>query len=183
MMNLYQRFLKSFKQDKEIWLTLAVALTIVAYGFEKRLASLEECWGTVSTYVTAEYSETTTEVDMDGNLTTEVDTWSEPASEVYKAITLNGELYSFNNDFSPVERNSVWYPPMPAKREEMSIDVSFDNFENRTDTRLTLKVRENLSGEVHNVNQRIGKTKSCLNQLGSTIVITTWYGIAITSDL
>lgn len=185
-MNLIKKFVNSYKSDSETWikgLAVIAILILVVLGFDKRTATLEDCWGSVSTYVTAEFSEMSTEVDSEGNLYTDWDHWSEPASVVNKVVTHNGTLFSINGNFTTKESAGTWYPPIPDKWDVMRKDASFDDFKNHIDATLRVHVREHVSGEKSDIGQNVRKANSCIERLDSIIIVSTWYGITFSSNL
>lgn len=142
-------------------IAFVVSSTAIYAGYSKNMSVLKECHASVKRYVTAEYSEVSTSIDMEGNVSTSTDFWSEPASEVYSTLKIN-ELPE--------------YPPMPSKWLEMRRDYGFDNFQEHTDTNLKI-VTGNTS-----FSEPIGDTKKCLDKLNQVIIVKTWYGISYGSE-
>lgn len=179
-----------YRFNKERWRICAavvVILSVVLFGFEKRLATLDQCKAVVSRYITAEYSETTISVctNMDGHVSTCMDTdyWSEPASEVFTVTTVDGYLFSILGEFTPLQSTNAWLPPMPHEWKDMRNSSTFDRFKYHTDSKLHLFVKEHVSGETSRIGQNLNKTPRCLERLNQTIVVSTWYNITFSSNL
>lgn len=158
--------MKNFiKENKLILIGLCVATIIVCAGFNTKMYKVAACTSTVTKYVTAEYSEMTSGIDMDGDLYTETDYWSEPASEVYSIKKYN-ELPE--------------YPPMPEHNTSMKRDFHFDNFQFHTDTKV--EVAASSPGDTTMFTVGISKAAHCISKLESDVEVDTWYTITYNSD-
>lgn len=163
-----------------IGIAVIFLLTIFIFsGFSEKMYQVAECRATVNRYVTAEYSETSVSMDMDGNIYTDTDYWSEPASDTYRIITINGELASSDFKGSSVSYKS-FYPPMPQWDKSMSSHTDFDSFRKHTDT--DLKVLIKLNGESDRFSSPISDNPNCIAKLNGTIIVDTWYGITYDSE-
>ena len=165
-----------------------VAFGAIWFGFDHTSGVITDCAATVSTYVTAEYSETVTETstDADGNLVTTTSTnyWSNLASEVYTTTTVtnaNGQSLHVNHDFDNTLKYSAYYPPMPEYDRSLSNDFHFYNFKFHTDASITV-YSELIDGTSTKFSDTITKNTLCINNIDSYAIIKTWYGITYSSD-
>lgn len=160
--------------NKKTWLTIFAMIGVVIYlGYGTKSDIVVQCKSEVSTYVTAEYSETSVGIDMDGGISTDTDYWSEPASDRFWAITINGELDETNIDVADLfEHHQSFYPPMPMRDRSMKQDANFNSFREHKDTKLVM-----IMGETQ-FKEPISKTSECINMIGETIDIKTWYSIS-----
>lgn len=161
--------MKKIKQfiitNKKPLAILVIAMAVTFSGFSQEMYKVNECHSIVTKYVTAEYSETTTSLDMDGNVSTDTDYWSEPASEVY-SITKVNELPE--------------YPPMPTHDISMKREFDFDNFKFHTDA--SVKV---LASQMKNKTQfsvGINQAGKCIAKVDSVVIVDTWYSITYSSN-
>lgn len=156
------------KDEKKGVLIVGSILSIgvfVFVGFDVKQYKIDSCESTISKYVTAEYSETSLEIDYEGKTYMDTDYWSEQASAV------NG--VSFINEV-PV------YPEMPAHDLSMSKGRNFDRFKYHTDTNLTISA-SNLLDNV-TFKEPIGQAAQCIKSLNEFADIKTWWTIAYSSD-
>jgi len=137
----------------------------VGLGFNTTSYQIDTCTSKVSKYVTAEYSELETGIDMNGDFYSETNYWSEPASEVFIEVVTNS---------TPV------YPPMPAHDTSMRRESDFDNFKFHTDASLTVSGFDEEGRTVFTEN--ISKATSCLNKLDAVVEVKTWYTITYGSN-
>ena len=101
----------------------------VWYGFNTEQHKIVQCKAVTSKWVSAEYSDTTVGLDMEGNLTTDTDYWSEPASDVFTIYTVDGVIQPTDLQYS-VQYGDIAVPIYPSRLEIMSKNVDFDNFQN-----------------------------------------------------
>lgn len=167
-----------------IYIIVAVSIMvtlIIWFGFNSQMANIVSCETTVSKYVLAEFSETSTGVcyDSEGDTYTcvNVDHWDEPASEVYTVKTINGKITYQSHGFDIV---SSFYPPMPLHDRTFNNEPFFHGFNKKTKGKLVTTV--NMSGELETFDDPISKASQCLLKLESFVVIKTWYGIAYSSE-
>lgn len=118
--------------SKKDWIKISffiAAVVIIFYaGFDYEYKKLDSCVAESKKWWIAEFSETSTFIDVDGSLNTSTDYWNEIASEVWSIKTINGVIdsskglnYKINNSLAILSH----YPP---RWEEMKKDFEFDNF-------------------------------------------------------
>ena len=157
--------IKKLNEHQIFGICAAVLAIFIWLGFGSADYKIDTCYSTVSRYVTAEYSETTIGIDMEGDTYMETDYWSEPASEVYAEDALN---------------EHVVYPPMPKHYKSMASDYDFDSFQFHTDTNLL--IRASNTEESTRFNESISQVAGCLNNLNTTVVVKTWWTITYGTD-
>lgn len=163
-----------------IGIAVSCLVTIIIFsGFSEKMYKVAECRATVNRYVTAEYSETSVSMDMDGNTYIDTDYWSEAASDTYRITTINGELASNDFDGSSIS-HKAFYPPMPQWDKSMSSHTDFDSFRKHTDTGLSVLI--NINGESDQFSSPISDNPNCIAKLNGTIIVDTWYGITYDSE-
>lgn len=142
---------------------LLCGMVYVGYGEENY--TVDVCRSTVSKYVTADFSEIVTGIDFEGNLYTELDSWSEPASEVYTETVVND---------IPV------FPPMPEHDISINKESNFDRFRFHTNTKLTIEAYN--SEDRKSFTEDIIKAPNCINMIDRTVSVKTWWTITYGSD-
>lgn len=165
-----------------ITVSVASISAFIYFGFGGEIAVISKCESTVSKYVTAEYSETTVGIDMEGNAYTDTDYWSEPASAVNTVTTVNGENIIVNGNFNYTESSGYFSPDMPRHDVSMKSDYDFDNFQFHNDKNLKVSIKSIDTGEYGYFQDPISKTAICIDKLDSHVYIETWYTITYSSD-
>lgn len=152
--------------NKLLAIFLSVLLgVLVWFGFDVEEYQVDVCRSTVSKYVTAEFSEIVSGIDFEGNFYTEIDSWSDQASDVFTETVVN---------------EIIVYPPMPDHDKTLSREVNFDNFRFHTDKKFTV--------EAFNVESRtsfdddISKAGACIKNLDTYVDVKTWWTITYASD-
>tara|TARA_R100000951_G_scaffold115487_2_gene123724 strand:- start:1 stop:528 length:528 start_codon:yes stop_codon:yes gene_type:complete len=161
---------------------ILLSVTVVYFGFGGEIAKVSSCESTVTKYVTAEYSEVSTSIDIEGNLTTDTEYWSKQASNKNTVATLNGEVSFVSGRFEVYESNGYSYPRMPDHDISMKLDSNFDRFAFHDQRNLSVGIVTVLDGEHSSFDDPITKTKSCIDKLNSHVYIKTWYGITYSSE-
>ena len=134
-------------------------------GFNTSQYRIDICRSEVSKYVTAEYSEMISGVDMNGNFYSEMDTWSERASETYKNVAVN---------------EMVDYPPMPEHDISLKKEPHFDGFRFHTNGKLTVEAFSYTDRTIFT--EDISKSTKCLSKLDQYVDIKTWWSVSYGSD-
>lgn len=157
----------SITKNKKLLIVLFSGLlcgTIYA-GFDTREYQVDVCRSTVSKYVTAEFSEVITGIDMEGDIYTEVDYWSDQASEVHTETVSNERPF---------------YPDMPEHDVSIKNESNFDSFKFHVDTKLTVEAFND--DERTSFNEEITKSEGCLNMIGNNVAVKRWWSITYGSD-
>jgi len=161
------------------------AIAIIA-GFGEGRATVTSCHVTYQAEVTAHYSEryltTCTTTDSNGNLRTtpchQTRHWSKPASLVWTAQTINGELIANVTDETKVYKGNHGYymVDVPPRDESLSKHYNFDYF--RTSRTSKLKIVVDFNQERREFGDSPSVYKSCESSRENFIPITvkTWYG-------
>lgn len=166
-------------------------------GFDETHGVITSCQVKAQTYVLAEYSESDTYActDADGNMTTctDWDYWDEPASEVYVATTIDGNLSYTNVPDLAFEINLGFYDvPMPEHDISMKRDYDFDRFSFRhTFDHTVYMLKTVLDDNGNEVQESDYTTKSedfypqCElgRKQGNAMVVKTWYGNAYNVEM
>lgn len=154
------------KNSKLLIVLLSGLLGVLVWlGFGTEPYRVDVCRSTVSKYVTAEFSELVTGIDFEGKIYTELDTWSDAASNVFTETVVN---------------EAPFYPPMPEHDTTIKSEPNFDNFRFHTETKFTV--------EAYNDNDRtsfdddITKAPSCISKLGKNVMVNTWWTLTYSSD-
>lgn len=175
-----------FNRKPILYSISAIAVTgVVWFGFGTTIGTIDNCVATVSTYVTAEYSEivTTSSTNHDGNLTrsTHTEYETELASDVYTTTTINGILTHRSHNFAIDTLYSAYYPPIPEYDHMLRLDLNFDKFIFHTDASVTV-YSTLLDGSSTKFSDSIDKNPQCIDKRGEMASIDTWYGITYNSD-
>ena len=161
-----------------IGLALVVSGAIIVGGFSTSDAIVTQCKVIVSKYVTAEFSSTSVVVDAEGNTSTDVDFWSEIASDVHMTTTVDGRLHSINADVEVYTNASgYFYTAIPNWDKSASRDIDFDEFKKHTDMELTVSVYDITAEEYDYFTDSIIWNSKCIDMLQSMVAVKTWYGI------
>jgi len=164
-MNISMKKIRNMTEKQRNIAIVIVLLVFAGLGFGDEIFKVETCTARVSKYVTAEFSETTTSTDSEGNPTIDTDYWSEAVSPVNTISKLNA---------------MPEYPEMPDYDRSAKNDYDFDRFEFHTDATLTTYAT---NGEESTVfTDGIHKTAACLNTIGAVVVVKTWWFITYGSD-
>lgn len=150
---------------------LLAAVALVREGFGSTSGVIDNCEAIVKRWVTAEYWNPWDE-----------DFWSEPASEVNNATTLNGEYHSGTNDVTNVDKFGVHWPPLPRRWLEMKKESHFNGFKKHTTTELIVFNYNKAEEKTNHFSEPISKNAVCISKLSQTVRIKTWYGITYGSD-
>ena len=157
---------------------------LIWYGFSSSISQVNQCTAIVKKYVIAEYSETTysTCTDSDGNVysCSDTDYWSEPASEIFIAVTTNGEFSGA--EWPTTIQYGAHYPPMPPHNTRMRKSYDFDNFSFKTVADLKVHVTDEMTGESSEFSDPISKNPRCVEKLNQFISVKTWYAITYGSE-
>lgn len=164
-------------------LSVLIAVVVIWLGFDTTYAKVNSCTVHSKAWVTAEYSETTVSVDTNGYPSVDTDFWSEPASEVCEAVTVNGELIAIYGAFDPeINGHGFYSPPMPAWDGSMASDVDFDNFEKHRTSELVVNTTLAIEGTGDTFTTSSWKNNSCIDKLENYIQVDTWYSISYSSE-
>lgn len=167
--------------NKKIIAAISVSTVFLGwFGFGESNASVTKCESTVTKYVTAEFSELVTGVDMNGDIYTEIDSWSDQASLKFKAVSIDGNLHSTNYDFNVTELDGYFAPPMPEHDKSIKAESHFDNFRFRSDSNLRIYTY-NEDG-YDSFSEPIGFTSECTDKLRTDIIVKEWYSISYGSE-
>lgn len=173
--------IEHFKRYRTHWLIFLVGIAIsfwIFNGFGSSIQKISHCSAVHKKWVNAEYFETSTSIDFDGNLSTQTDFWDEPASETWEVTTLNGVLQSESlPGLSKIDSFGIYrvskYPPHDLS---MKHDFDFDRFSFQE----VLAVKVHTSADYFSTNA--DKYLSCVEKIGQIIMVKTWYGNAYSSD-
>lgn len=171
-------------QTKQALAVTAGIAGIVAIflGFGKEMARIDQCYATVEKHITAEYSESSMQMDFDGNWYLDTDYWSEYASLIYHVATINGvDVISSHKITSTLMTNGAYYPPMPLVDGNYKTS-SFDRYQKHTKTNLRVTVIRG-DGESDYFNDPISDNPRCVERLGNLVVVKTWFGMTYSSEL
>jgi hypothetical protein len=177
-----RNYLKAIKKEHWYWVAgIAAGIAVISYGFGLNVVTVKQCKATVTSYVTAEFSETVVEMctDSNGVMTTCLDTdyWSEPASRRFNALTIDGKVQSASFSGEGWFRHQALYPPMPARDRSMSLMPHFDNFREHTNEHFVIGTLDEKTKETDNVSKSISYNAKCMDSLGKHVFVKTWYGI------
>lgn len=161
-----------------------VALIAIFLGFGKEMARIDQCYATAEKWVTAEYSETSMQMDFDGNMYLDTDYWSEYASPIYHVATINGTDIISSHKGVPVTlmKRGYYSPPMPKVDGNYNTGSTFDGYDKHLKTNLRVTVIRN-GFESDYFNDPISDNPRCIERLGSLVAIKTWYSIVYSSEL
>lgn len=177
-----KRFYNKYKPY--VLAALAVLIAVfIWFGFDHTYGKVMQCKVSSSAWVTAEYSETSASVDANGNVSVDTDYWSEPASPVFEAVTVNGELVGVYGNFKPIETGSQYFkPPMPHWDGSMASDFNFDSFAKHRENKLIVSTHLTIEDVPSTFTSSASKNPACINKLDAYIQVKTWYGITYESD-
>ena len=174
--------MKDLTDNKKIALVVVctlVAIVFVYYGFSSTITKVNQCTAIVKKYVTAEYSESaSTKSKYEEGLPTSY--WSEPASEIFIAVTTNGEFSGA--EWPTTIQYGAHYPPMPPHNTRMRKSYDFDNFSFKTVADLKVHVTDEMTGESSEFSDPISKNPRCVEKLNQFISVKTWYAITYGSE-
>lgn len=181
-------------QTRKTVLGITAALGVVSTiwaGFDETYGYVTRCEVRASNYVEAEYSETDYYpcTDMDGNLSTcsDTDYWDKPASEVFEAVTVDGQLVQAYPEDVPFKTQGGYYNvPTPPHDKSMSRDYYFDRFSFHNDIKhivYTMKtvIEDGNEKQVPDYNTKSPNFYHTCNKLreqGNAMTIKTWYGMS-----
>ena len=154
--------------------TLGTLGTLGALGFSQEVTTIQECKVVSKKWVVANFSEIEFGVDSEGLPDTTVNRWSEPASEVHEAITINGELFNGNSGNHPV--GSYYVPHKPATWGEVQDAINFDGYQARHQTTLYITTDKDTFTDP------VKKNLECISKLKSHVFVKTWYGISYSME-
>lgn len=171
------KIIKKFDKKKVCILSGIVIFGVSIFcGYGTEINKVSDCVTTVKKYVTAEYSDIDCGIDFEGNSYCDTDHWSEPASDTFEIVTVNGIISYKKGVFEEGFNNGYYFPPMPLHDKSMKSQSDFDSFADHIDSKLEVQTEKNRFTEpVH-------KTESCLKKIGGRIFVKTWYGISYGSD-
>lgn len=181
-MNRLINVINVIKEYKVFFISTVIAAISIHYGFDSKESIVTSCESTYSKYVIANYSEMETGIDFNGDMYTELNSWSEPASDIFKVTTKDGELDSQSDDFEVVSKGSFYIPSsMPPHDKSMSRERSFDNFSYRSDSNLKVYFYSE-DGGYDQFNEPVNSTSLCVAKLKESVIVKTWYSVSYSSD-
>lgn len=171
----------NISRDNKIKLASAVSVVfLIWFGFGESKADITKCESTVTKYVTAEFSEFVTGIDMDGDVYTELDSWSDAASLIFITVSVDGYLESNSHNFNVNELSGYFSPPMPEHNIKAKREPHFDNF--RYHNQGNLKIYTYSNDGYDSFNDPIGLTSKCISKLQTEIIVKQWYSISYGSE-
>ena len=178
--------LSKIKKHPLILWVFGILLLIVTiwYGYDKTVGVIINCKAITQKYVTAEYSEDTVEICYDADYIpytcTDTEYWSEPASDTWVAIAINGELTMASAD-THID-NGAHYTDTPPHNINLRRTRNFDRFKKHTDTKLTITTKDEFTKEITTFSEPITKTANCNMKVNKPVIVKTWYGITYGSE-
>ena len=170
---------KIMELKKEIAIVISFAF-LFWFGFGETQATITQCKSTVTKYVTAEFSELVTGIDLEGNVYTEIDTWSDNASLKFIVESIDGYFESSNYEFKITENNGYFSPPMPTHDNTMKNMSNFDRFSYHNDSNLNVSTYSEDGRD--SFNEPVRYSSSCTSKLQTEITVKEWYFISYGSD-
>lgn len=159
------------------------ALTLTGFGgFSERQETITQCKSVAKKFWLAEYSEVETSIDADGSISTSVDNWTEPASEVYQVISIDGELMETSHDIPVVQLDGYFIPSNNPKQWPVPNSSDLDRVTPRKTGELLVSTYNPVSADYDQFSDPITKTSKCINMLRQSVTIKTWYSISYSSD-
>lgn len=161
-------------------LVFSAFVGFVWYGFGEDQGIVQECEVIVQKYVTAEYSEYSCGLDMEGNTSCDTDYWSEEASDTFKVVTLNNQIAYSNVEDEWISQSTYGFyePPMPPHDVSMKKDFDFDNFQNHRDVTMRVYVERKGEKDYFTESESYHNTCNTMREKQGFITIKTWYGIS-----
>ena len=190
----YNRFNRSGNGQK-IGIGAAVLAVIggVVFGFDETYGTISSCHVQAKSYVKANFSEYVHDTcwDSEGNSydCSGWEYWDEPASEVFVATTIDGNLASTNIDEDVVRENLLnlgfYNVPMPPADLAWQNDSDFDDYSYHNEFDHTVYLMKTVLDENGNETQVADYTTKSENfyprcemarKQGNAMVVKTWYG-------
>lgn len=177
---LTQRLSEPSKVKLKVVGIVLVLATAVYCGFDEHTASVDTCYATSKSYITAEFSETYSETYTyscgNNMLCTGIRNntryWSKPASNVYKANTVNGKLMPQDINLKHSFKDGIYTPETPPLTVDYSGDFDFDSYKVHVDIGAATVFTDNTE-----VNLSSNDYLSCLLKIGEEVTVNTWYGM------
>ena len=171
--------MKNFKEKLPyIYIAIGVSVfTIFIYsGFNTQQKEILRCVAVNKKWVQAEYSEinpvVTTDAEGYTHVEMETDYWDEPASEVFVATTVNGQL---QREGIAAEKSGYGFYRVanyPVHDLSMSRDSNFERFKkNNVTTTNVYFISDRTSIDVSNYSK-------CVSMLGKIVEVKRWYEIS-----
>jgi len=174
--------IRELEENKVVIIVVLLSIAIFFYGFDSKDSLVKRCDSTYSKYVVANYSETTMAIDMDGNVYSDYDSWTEPASDVFRVITVNGVLNGQSDVFEVIKNGDYYLPKnMPPHDQAMKRERDFDNFSFLSKSNLEIYIYSENGGH-DKFNEPISDTSLCISKIDQYVVVKTWYSISYSSD-
>jgi len=175
--------IKNLDKGYKWLLGLAIVIpSVIALGYSEKVTTVYGCVSTYSRYVLAQYYKTNLGLNPDGTTRTYIESWTEPASDVYLVKTVNGELESTSHDFDVIMIGSYYAPKeMPIHDTGMRHEYGFSRFIKKNVGNLTISTQSEEDG-IDNFSEEIGKTSSCIDRIDRPTIIKTWYSISYGSN-
>ena len=154
-------------------LTIATLTVGIYFSLDTEIIELSECHAHTKRYVVAEFSEVSTSIDSEGYVSTDVDYWEEDASEVWEAITVNGEL-EFSSSDSVKSEYGIFYPTnYPPVTIDYSKDFDFD----RNKKKLSEQVTIYFTDSERTMSEGVKNYPKCIENIGKLVYVKTWFGM------
>jgi hypothetical protein len=173
----YRAFYRRHETSINIGGPIALLAIFVFAGFGERPAVVKQCQSTYSRWWDANYSETRTALDADGERYDYTHYSSSEASNIYTVRTVDGFLRSTTYDFEPSEDpDGYFYPPYPSKPHSsrwMVYGKRFERFSQEYSRKLKVYTTDGDSFEMD-----IDKSSKCTALVDDVIMVKTWYRIS-----
>ena len=150
-------------------LFVCIPIGLFLFGFGEKQVILTSYSTEFETYVLAEFSETETYIDVDGNLQTDTDYWDEKVSDTWQVHTVNDKVVDFNCPKNSLYKYTCKTPPRGFF--DMPNDGSFDGFKEVRKIKYYLHFND---GNYSKVNSK--KFENSKQKLNQSIKVSTWYG-------
>lgn len=143
----------------------------VYFGWEdKEIYLTEDIAAEYTAWQTAEFSETESGIDYDGEYYSETNHWSEPASEVYFCKTIDRELVDSNTK-GILSTNDYYFCEYPIPNRSFG-GTAFDGYRKHSSIE-TFVVYKNKKYSIKNTNFNKYLTRK---EEAKFVIMHTWYG-------
>lgn len=177
-----EKLVTFIKNNKNILSGLTVLTTLGFGGFGERQETITQCKSVAKKFWLAEYSEIEVSVDGEGNVSTDTDSWTEPASEVFKVVSIDGELMETSHDIDVTQLNGYFIPSNNPVQWPVPNSSDLDRVTPRSTGDLSVSTYDPVSADYGQFSDPITKTRKCINMLRQSVTIKTWYSISYSSD-